>query len=148
MFFGFTHCRVVCPRALQRLCVAIDALGPAAAAVTALYITVDPDRDSPDAMRRFLEPNYPHFLGLSGRPDALGAARRAFRIFARRTADSEYPDDYAVPHTAFTYLLAPDGTYAKHWPATTDAATIASELRALIDDRAIRPSPCFDQEPR
>lgn len=132
VIFGFTHCRMVCPRALKRLSEALDALGPDATAATALYITVDPHRDNPDVIRRFLEPAYPRFTGLTGTSEQVSQAQRAFRVFARRTSDPDDPDGYSVPHTAITYLLAPDGSYAKHWPDAVNAATITTDLRALI----------------
>src|SRR4030081_1628549 len=65
VFFGFTRCRVVCPRALARLSAALDALGETAVRVAALYITVDPDRDNPQVMRDYLRA-YPLILGLTG----------------------------------------------------------------------------------
>src|SRR5882762_1597942 len=65
LFFGFTHCCVVCPRALTKLSGVLDALGPLADRVQPLYITVDPERDTPDVMRAFLQA-YPRFTGLTG----------------------------------------------------------------------------------
>src|SRR5690242_10425521 len=65
VYFGFTHCRVVCPRALTKLSAALDALGSLATKIQPLYVTVDPERDTPERMREFLQ-NYPAFLGLTG----------------------------------------------------------------------------------
>lgn len=130
--FGFTSCRVVCPRALTKLTAALDRLGDDGGQVRPLYVTVDPERDTPDVMQAFLTTSYPRFTGLTGTPDQIEAAKAAFRVFARRRADPQDPDGYAVPHTAITYLVDPDGRLARHWPDTADAAAITTGLRELL----------------
>jgi protein SCO1/2 len=132
VFFGFTHCRVICPQALARISSALEALGPTAADLSALYISVDPERDTPAVMKAFLESRYPRFTGLTGSRDQVDAAKRAFRVFAQARADDEDPDGYAVPHTAFTYVLGPDGCYLTHFADHVDADTMAVRLRELL----------------
>jgi protein SCO1 len=129
--FGFTSCRVVCPRALTKLSAALAEIDPSAR-LRPLYISVDPERDSPEVMREFLEASYPRFTGLTGTPEQVDAAKRAFRVFARRRPDPDDPDGYAVPHTAITYLVGPDGRVAHHWPDTADAATVAAGLAERV----------------
>ncbi|MFJ7949713.1 SCO family protein [Streptomyces sp. NPDC096354] len=131
VFFGFTHCRMVCPRALGRLTAALDRLGDRAAAIQPLYITVDPDRDTPTVMREFLR-SYPRFTGLTGSTEQIGEAKEAFRVFTRRTSDPEDPEGYAVPHTAITYLISPEGAYADSWTEALDSDQIADRLRAHV----------------
>ncbi len=126
--FGFTSCRVVCPRALSKLTAALEVLGSGAARLHPLYVSVDPERDTPEVMRDFLAASYPRFTGLTGTADQVEEAKRAFRVFARRRADPEDPDGYAVPHTAITYLVGPDGRLARYWPDTADASTVAAGL--------------------
>jgi protein SCO1 len=130
-FFGFTHCKAVCPRALRLLSGALDGAGEAAGQVSALYITVDPERDTPKVMREFLR-TYPRFTGLTGPTGAVEEARKAFRVFARRKAGPTDPDGYAVPHTAIAYLIAPDGQYADHFPDALPAPDVAARLRAHL----------------
>ncbi|MGW4485374.1 SCO family protein [Amycolatopsis sp. NPDC004368] len=132
VFFGFTHCRTACPRALGRLDDALDALGSAAENIKPLYITVDPERDSPEVMRAYLEDDHPRFTGLTGTPEQIEAAKRAFRVFARRKDDPADPDGYAVPHTAITYVLDPEGAYATHLTDGLDTETFTERLRASI----------------
>ncbi|WP_018332611.1 SCO family protein [Actinomycetospora chiangmaiensis] len=134
--FGFTSCRVVCPRALTKLTAALDEVGDDAGRVRPLYVTVDPDRDTPDVMKAFLTTAYPRFTGLTGTVEQVEAAKAAFRVFARRRADPQDPDGYAVPHTAITYLVDPAGHLARHWPDTADAATISAGIHALLGSRA------------
>jgi len=129
--FGFTNCKVVCPRALSKLTSALDSLerssGPAP--LTPLYITVDPDRDSPEVMKRFVETSYPRFTGLTGTPEEIEDAKSAFKIFTRRR---DAPDGYDVQHTAITYLLDPDGRPAHYWPDVTTAEDIAADLEKML----------------
>ncbi|MEV0068562.1 MULTISPECIES: SCO family protein [unclassified Amycolatopsis] len=136
VFFGFTHCRMVCPRALGRLTTALDELGPPADKVQPLYITVDPERDSPEVMRAYLEGDHPRFTGLTGTPEQIERAKRAFRVFARRKDDPEDPDGYAVPHTAITYVLDPDGAYATHLTDGLDDKTFTERLRETVTQEA------------
>jgi protein SCO1/2 len=132
VFFGFTHCRVVCPRALQRLDDAMDLLEPADAdKIRALYITVDPERDTPSTMQSFLA-GRPRFLGLTGTAEQIEAAKRSFRVFAAKRPDPLDPDGYAVPHTAITYVLRPGGSYADHFTDGLDAGQIGTRLRHLL----------------
>lgn len=131
--FGFTSCRVVCPRALTKLTAALDGLdGDLVRRVRPLYISVDPERDSPEVMRAFLTASYPRFTGLTGSSEQVEAAKDTFRVFARRRPDPEDPDGYAVPHTAITYLVDPDGRLTRHWADTVEASTITADLASAL----------------
>jgi protein SCO1 len=124
--FGFTHCRVVCPRALAKLDAALELVD--SPAVVPLYVTVDPERDTPDVMRAFLADAHPRFTGLTGSAAQVEDAAAAFRVFARPRADGTDQ----IRHTAITYLLDPDGRPAHHWADTIDAGTIAAELAGFV----------------
>src|SRR5580700_5801408 len=89
VYFGFTHCRVVCPRALARLSDTLSVLGDVAGRIQPLYITVDPVRDTPAMMKTYLEPRYPRFTGLTGTHEQIDAAKCTFRVFAERAADPD-----------------------------------------------------------
>jgi protein SCO1/2 len=132
IFFGFTHCRVVCPRALSKLSAVLERLGPLADQLQALYITIDPERDTPEVMRAFLEKSYPRFTGLTGTRAEIDAAKRAFRVFAERRPDPQEPDGYVVPHTAISYLLDPTGQYAAHFIDALDETEVTDRLRTLL----------------
>lgn len=132
VFFGFTHCRVVCPRALQRLSDALELLDPRDRdEIRPVYITVDPERDTPEVMKAFLS-SRPGFLGLTGTRAQIDAAKDSFRVFAEKRPDPQDPDGYAVPHTAITYVIAPDGRYADHFTDAVDVAQVAADLRGLV----------------
>ena len=133
LFFGFTHCRVVCPRNLAKLSKALDSLGSLADRVQPLYVTVDPARDTPEVMKAFLEQNYPRFTGLTGSAEQIEQAKKSFRVFAKRKEDATDPDGYVVPHTAFTYVLGPTGSYLAHFSDGVSESELAQRLRALIE---------------
>lgn len=132
VYFGFTHCRKVCPRSLACMTAALDELGDAGRRIVPLYITVDPERDTPEAMKAFLEAHFPRFTGLTGNREAIDKAKASFRVFTRRGPDPEDEEGYAVPHTAFAYLLGPDGTYLTHFMDTADAEKMAGGLRDVL----------------
>jgi protein SCO1 len=132
IYFGFTHCRVVCPRALARLSEALDALGELADRIQPLYITVDPVRDTPAVMKAYLQDRYPRFTGLTGTREQTDGAKRTFRVFAERATDLEDPSGYAMPHSALTYLVGPSGKYVTHFPDTIDRDALVMRLKELV----------------
>ncbi|MDS7595441.1 SCO family protein [Agrobacterium tumefaciens] len=133
VFFGFTHCRSVCPRNLEKLTAALDFVSDLTAEIQPLYITVDPARDSPEVMRAFLEERYPRFVGLTGSDDEIREAKDHFGVFARRQDEGD--GNYQMPHTSLTYLVDPNGMYRAHWPAVLDVDDIGDRIR-----RSMRPS--------
>lgn len=133
VFFGFTHCRVVCPRNLARLSRILEALGPRTDQIRPLYVSVDPERDAPEVMKAFLATDYPRFTGLTGSRDQVDQAKQAFRVFAERKADPDDPDGYAVPHTAVTYLMDRNGGYLAHFPESLPEQEVLQRISALLD---------------
>jgi protein SCO1/2 len=133
VYFGFTNCRSVCPRTLTKLSDSLERLGELSDRIEPLYITVDPERDTPEVMRAFLEDRFPRFTGLTGSEERVTAAKAAYRVFSQRGQDPLDPDGYAVPHSAITYLVDPHGDYADHFVDTVDAETIAGRVRAKLE---------------
>lgn len=136
VFFGFSHCAVVCPRELSKLGEALGMLGPLADRVQALYVSVDPVRDTPAVLRTYLA-QYPRsgdgFLGLTGTQAQVDEARKSFRVFAARHEESDAPDGYVLSHTALSYLMAPGGAYQTHFADSLDAATVSTRMRRLLE---------------
>ena len=131
VLFGFTHCRVVCPRALARYASVLGQLAGEGWPVRGLYISVDPARDTPEVMRDFLQP-YPVFLGLTGTTAQIDQAKAAFRVFARRTSDPDEPDGYRVPHTAIAYFLDAEGHCLAHFADALAAEEVLDRMRQLL----------------
>lgn len=128
VYFGFTNCRTVCPAALGRIDRVLDLLGRTALQIQPLYITVDPERDTPTVMREYLETRHPRVLGLTGTALDIERTMHAYRAFATRREDQEDPDSYLMPHSAFTYLMNEEGEYVAHF---TDAVA-AQEMANVI----------------
>jgi protein SCO1 len=128
VFFGFTHCKVVCPRNLAKLSVVLEKLGKQAEKIVPLYVSVDPERDTPERMKSWLCEHYPCFTGLTGDKTAADEARAAFRVFAQRRELPDGEEGYDMPHTALTYLVDPEGQYRTHFGETLDANAIAERI--------------------
>lgn len=133
IFFGFTHCKMVCPRALRRLSTVLDQLGPLADHVQPLYITVDPERDSPEVMKKFLSSDFPRFTGLTGSSQQIESAKKSFRVFSRAKADPDDPDSYQMPHSAFIYVLGPDGAYLTHFTDAVDEGELVTRMSSILE---------------
>jgi protein SCO1/2 len=131
VLFGFTNCRAVCPRKLAETEAVLDRLSERANRVQPLYITVDPERDTPNVMRDFLKA-HPRFIGLTGDRAQIDEVKLRFRVFARRVEDASDPDNYNVPHTAVTYLISAEGGHMTHFLDGTDVEQIASKIRELL----------------
>jgi protein SCO1/2 len=131
VLFGFTNCRAVCPRKLAETTAVLDRLGELADRVQPLYVTVDPERDTPDVMRDFLK-THPRFVGLTGDRAEIDEVKLRFRVFAQRVDDASDPDNYTIPHTAVTYLMNADGGYLAHFLDGSDVEQIANRIRELL----------------
>lgn len=132
VYFGFTNCQIVCPRSLAKLSAALEAIGADADRVVPLYITVDPERDTPEVMKAWLAQHYPRFTGLTGATSDIADAKAAFRVFAQAKADDEAPGGYVVPHTAISYLIDPEGRYRAHFLDSNDSGSIAEKLKTIL----------------
>jgi protein SCO1/2 len=142
VYFGFTSCRVVCPRALAKLAGVLDRLGEERASrIKPLYITVDPARDRPEVMRAYLDAGSSRFLGLTGSKEAIEEAKKAFRVFAQRKADPTDPEGYQIAHTAIAYLLDQNGDYLDHFPDTTEGTKIIERIRFHLEKLATQANP-------
>lgn len=131
IFFGFTNCKFVCPENLTKLSKMLEILGPSAEKITPLYISVDPDRDTPDVMRAFLTSRFPKFLGLTGDREQVKSMKAAYKVYAEReVADAN--GDYDVPHTAMTFLMNDKGDYVTHFSDVVSAEDVAARLRGLL----------------
>lgn len=136
VYFGFTHCKVVCPASLGKLSRVIELLGDGSDELVPLYITVDPERDTPEVMRRYLEENYPGFIGMTGAAEDIEQVKADFRVFAGYRVDPEDPEGYERPHTAFAYLIDGAGRYLQHFPEAQSAEQIADGIAAQLRARS------------
>src|SRR5215471_776424 len=130
VFFGFTHCPDVCPTTLFEVSEILRALGPDADRARALFITVDPERDTPAAMKDYLSSFDPHMSGLTGDPAQIAAVAKAYRVYFKKVPLDE--GGYTMDHTAIVYLMDKAGRFVSPFnlKRTTDAA--AADLRRYL----------------
>lgn len=132
VFFGFTHCPDVCPTALDRISHALDRLGEDAKKVQPIFITVDPERDDPATLAAYLDAFDPRIIGLTGTPEQIAAAARAYRVYYSRAEPAGQDgggDDYMVNHSAIVYLMDRDGSFLTHFPHMATAEDLAATIR-------------------
>lgn len=136
VYFGFTHCPDICPLALQGMTEAIDALGPAGDGILPVFISLDPERDTPDAMAGYITNFHPRFVGLTGSIEQIEAAAAQYKVYARKAflkdADGNNTGDYLVDHTGFTYLMDPSGRYAHHFSKDATAQEMAEYIKQHV----------------
>lgn len=132
LYFGYTYCPDVCPTSLASLGAALEKLSPEELARTQpLFISVDPERDTPARLKEYAAFFHPRLLGLTGTPAEVAAAARAYGAsYARQNVNSE--GGYVVDHSSFIYLIAPDGRLAASLPHGTTPDDIAAAIRRLI----------------
>jgi protein SCO1/2 len=130
--FGFTFCPDICPSELQVVSAAIEKLGPKAEQVVPILITVDPERDTPEQLARYVSSFHPRLIGLTGTRSEVDAAAKAYRVYARRVEDPKSTAGYTIDHSAIIYVMGPDGAYRTHFTHTTNADAIAERLAKLL----------------
>ena len=130
VFFGFTHCPDVCPTTLFEISEVLRKLGPDADRVGALFITVDPERDTPAAMKDYLSSFDPHLSGLTGDPAAVNAAIKAYRVYAKKVPLEG--SDYTMDHTAIVYLMDKDGRFVAPFSLKRTPEAAADDLRRYL----------------
>ena len=130
IYFGYTHCPDVCPTTLGGIAEGIDKLPPAERPhVVPIFITVDPDRDTPAVVGSYAHAFGPAFIGLTGSPSAIADAEREFRVYAQK--HQLKGGDYAMDHSSVIYVMAPDGSFAGVLDDTMAPAAIADHLLKL-----------------
>jgi len=132
LFFGYTHCPDICPTTLSDLAQALALLRPEEAErVQVLFVTVDPERDTPDILREYVPYFHPTFLGLYGTPAEVEAAAREFRVVFRRH-ETAGVSQYLVDHSSGSYVLDAAGRLRLYQPFAQSPADIAHDLRLLL----------------
>jgi protein SCO1/2 len=130
VFFGFTHCPDVCPTTLFEISEIMRNLGPEADHTAALFISVDPERDTPEAMKDYLASFDPHIRGLTGDAPALSAVAKAYRVYYKKVPLDG--GDYTMDHTAIVYLMDKDGRFVAPFNMRRTSDVAAADLRKRL----------------
>lgn len=139
VYFGFTNCPDVCPAGLQVIAAALDRLGDKAKDVSTIFVTVDPDRDTPQVVGKYAASFHRSIVGLSGSPEDIAAVTKAYRVYAKKVPDETNPNEYNVDHSSFMYLMDRNGEYRQHFPHSVDAGDLAGALEKAIDGPSDEP---------
>jgi len=132
VYFGYTSCPDICPTELQVLAGALDALPPEMASrVRPVFITVDPERDTPEVLGRYVALFHPRLLGLTGTPAEIAAVARGYRVFYKRV-EGAGDAGYLMDHSSIIYLQDPAGAVRALFRPGTETADLAAALRRRL----------------
>lgn len=132
VFFGFTHCPGICPEGLQKLSLVLKSLGSQANNTAPLFISVDPQRDTPEVVKSFVAQFDPRLTGLTGTPEQVEAAKSAFKVYAAKVNNDTNPENYMMDHSSYLYLMSPDNRLIGLFDTEGSVETITQEIQKLI----------------
>lgn len=134
VFFGFTHCPDICPAELQVMAQSLEDLGPKSEKVVPIFITLDPERDTPEVVGEYVKNFGPRFVALTGSPQAIAEAAKAYKVtFSKFVPEGEDNNqNYSIDHSAIAYLMGPNGKYVAHFPYGTPVAKMTETLRRYL----------------
>lgn len=130
VFFGFTHCPDICPTALFDMSETFRRLGPDAEKARALFISVDPERDTPEKLKQYVSSFDPRIVGLTGSPEAVAAAVKAYKAYAKKVPLEG--GDYTMDHSAIVYLMDKNGRFVAPFNLKRPADQAAADLRRYL----------------
>ena len=130
VFFGYTHCPDVCPTTLFELSEVLHAMGKDADRINALFISVDPDRDTPAVMKDYLSSFDPHLRGATGSQEQIDAVEKAYRAYAKKVPTKN--GDYSMDHSAVVYLMDKQGRFVAPFNLKRKPAEAAAALRKYL----------------
>ena len=130
VFFGYTHCPDVCPTTLFDVSELMRALGPDADRTAAVFITVDPERDTAAVIKDYLSSFDPHLRGATGDRAAIDATEKAYRVYAKKIPAEH--GDYSMDHTALVYLMDKQGRFVAPFSLKRSPAESAADLRKYL----------------
>lgn len=132
VFFGYTYCPDVCPTELQVMSAALDNLGAKADNIQPIFISIDPQRDTPEVLKQYVVNFHPRLVGLTGSPEEIASVAKAYRVYYSKVEGSSGPDNYLMDHSTIIYLMDRQGKFLKHFTYSTDAAALAKTIEEAI----------------
>jgi protein SCO1 len=132
VYFGYTFCPNTCPMTLNEIATALEKLGTDAAKMQPLFITVDPQRDTPEVLKQFTQSFDPRIVGLTGSPQQIDAVTQEYGAYAARDKTGPGPEDYVIDHSTYLYVMDPGGKFVRAFDADTSGDRIADALRELL----------------
>jgi protein SCO1/2 len=136
VYFGYTHCPDICPTTLAEIVQTIDLLGAVGAGVQPLFITIDPERDTPDVVEAYVKALDARIIGMTGTPAEIAATAKSYKVhYAKAQSKTRNGQDYQMEHSSFVYVVGPDGRYVTLFTPMAGQAPdqMALKLRELIN---------------
>lgn len=130
IFFGFTHCPDVCPTTLAELTALLQQLGPDAEKLAVLFVTVDPERDTPDSMKSYISSFSDRIVGLTGSEAQIADVVEKYKVYRRKVPLDG--GDYTMDHTAAVFLMGPDGRFRGTLSFGEAQADSLAKLKRLV----------------
>jgi protein SCO1/2 len=130
IYFGYTHCPDACPTALNDIAIALDELGPKRASVRPVFITVDPERDTPEVLKSYVTAFDTPLLALSGSPEEIARAAKAYRVYYAKHPEAD--GDYSMDHSSVIYVMDPQGRFTATFTHQSTPEEIAERLKKLL----------------
>jgi protein SCO1/2 len=132
VYFGFTFCPDVCPTELQVMAGAMEKLGDKAEKVQPVFVTVDPERDTPEALAKYVKQFDPRLMGLTGTAEQIAHVAKEYRVFYEKVKDEDGSGDYTMDHSSVVYLMGPDGGFLTFFPPATSPDQMAEKIGSLM----------------
>ena len=132
MYFGYTQCPDICPASMQGVAQAMDDLGEKARDVPFLFVTVDPERDTPEILKAYVTHFNPTFLALTGTPEQIALTAKDFKVYYKKVP-GKTPGSYTMDHTAGFYVFDPKGKIRLFEREGVSAKDLAQDINALIE---------------
>ncbi len=129
VYFGYTYCPDVCPTSLWTIAEALNKIGPLADQIQPVFISVDPERDTPEQLASYVELYHPSLIGLTGTAEAIRKAAKAYQAYY---FVGQVDGEYVVDHTSWTYLLGPDGKAITHFDHGIEVDDLAGRLTDIL----------------
>jgi protein SCO1 len=134
LFFGYTHCADTCPATLAKLAAAVDSQGNASHGAEIAFVTIDPQRDSPAALARYITRfGGAPIVGLTGRPAQVAAVEKAYHVWSQRIPGRHGSDEYDDSHTAIVFLIDRSGTITAMHDDSDTVSSIAGDVRKALE---------------
>jgi len=133
VYFGYTYCPDVCPTDLMQIGLAIDKLGAASVQVQPLFVSVDPERDTPSVLANYVSMFNPRIVALTGTPAQVRAVADAYKAYYAKVFP-EGSTAYLIDHTGFIYLMGRSGEYLGFFPPGTSADRMVEIIRQHLSD--------------
>jgi protein SCO1 len=132
VYFGYTFCPDTCPTALNEIAGVLERLGPDAAKLQPLFITVDPERDTPEVMGKYVDSFDPRIVGLTGSPQQIADTAKEYGVYYTPHKSGKDDGDYLIEHSSYIYIMDPRGIFVKAFDPDTPADRIAESLHDLL----------------